>query len=84
MQQKLLLLQRFEALFRLPGRVAERAAARDFEGVVAEYAKGKKLIPVKDHPLWAEVSRRLEHQVKLAFVRPLARIPCFSVQGHFC
>ena len=69
-QQKLLLLQRFEALFRMPGRVAQLASTRDFEGVVAEYCKGKKLIPVKDHALWAEVSSRLEAQVTLVFVCP--------------
>jgi hypothetical protein len=70
-QQKLLLLHRFEALFRMPGRVTQLAASRDFEGVVAEYCKGKKLIPVKGHALWLEVSGRLEAQVNLVFVRPL-------------
>lgn len=79
-KQKLLLLSRFEALFRLPGRVAQLAGARDFEGVVAEYCKGKKLIPVQDHALWAEVSRRLEDQVDLVFVRPApgAHVPAIA------
>eukprot|EP00892_Ulva_mutabilis_P007527 jgi/Ulvmu1/5146/UM021_0163.1 len=61
-KQKLVLLQRFEALFRMPGRVRELASERDYQGVVTEYSKGKKLIPVQDHALWKEVARRLEHE----------------------
>jgi hypothetical protein len=67
-------LQRFEALFRMPGRVADLAKTRDFESVVAEYCKGKKLIPVKEHALWAEVSGRLEFQVTSVFVRLLTAL----------
>jgi hypothetical protein len=69
----------------MPGRVAQLASSRDFEAVVAEYAKGKKLIPVKDHPLWAEVSGRLEFQVSNVFVRSPHRIKstpkCTASQG---
>lgn len=79
-QQKLLLLTRFEALFRMPGRVAQLAAERDFEGVVAEYLKGKKLIPVKDHKLWQEVSQRLEQQATAVFVSPLCCV-CLHLFG---
>lgn len=61
-KQKLVLLQRFEALFRMPGRVRELAVERDYQGVVTEYSKGKKLIPVQDHALWKEVAKRLEHE----------------------
>jgi hypothetical protein len=82
-KQKLLLLQRFEALFRLPGRVAHLAQQRDFEGVVAEYCKGKKLIPVKDHALWAKVSSRLEEQVNHVFVRFANPVQCrFVASKH--
>ena len=68
-KQKLVLLQRFEALFRMPGRVRELAAERDYHGVVTEYSKGKKLIPVQDHALWKEVARRLEHETAQVCVR---------------
>jgi hypothetical protein len=69
-RQKLTLLQRFEALFRLPGRVQELAAEKDYQGVVTEYTKGKKLVPVKDHALWEEVDRRLEAETAAVCVRP--------------
>lgn len=68
-RQKLVLLQRFEALFRLPGRVSELAAEKDYQGVVTEYTKGKKLVPVKDHALWKEVARRLEEETSTVCVR---------------
>jgi nitrogen fixation/metabolism regulation signal transduction histidine kinase len=71
-RQKLVLLQRFEALFRLPARVQELAAEKDYQGVVTEYMKGKKLIPVQDHALWKEVARRLEHETAAVCVR----LPC--------
>lgn len=69
-RQKLTLLQRFEALFRLPSRVQELAAEKDYQGVVTEYTKGKKLVPVKDHALWKEVARRLEEETSAVCVRP--------------
>lgn len=72
-RQKLTLLQRFEALFRLPSRVQELAAEKDYQGVVTEYTKGKKLVPVKDHALWKEVARRLEEETAAVCVRPCLR-----------
>lgn len=55
----------------MPGRVRELASERDYQGVVTEYSKGKKLIPVQDHALWKEVARRLEHETAQVCVRTL-------------
>lgn len=86
-KQKLVLLQRFEALFRMPGRVRELAVERDYQGVVTEYSKGKKLIPVQDHALWKEVAKRLEHETAQVCVCSLSLLQVMvpdQIQHWWC
>ena len=68
-KNKLQLLLRFEALFKMPVRVTQLAEERNFEAVVSEYRRARALIPRTDHELWNVLYQRVEGNVSDMLVR---------------
>eukprot|EP01026_Neomeris_dumetosa_P071449 TRINITY_DN72204_c0_g1_i3.p1 TRINITY_DN72204_c0_g1~~TRINITY_DN72204_c0_g1_i3.p1 ORF type:complete len:1003 (-),score=132.39 TRINITY_DN72204_c0_g1_i3:17-3025(-) len=58
------LLDRFHYLFQIPANVRKHAEEGDYEGVVSQYANGKKVLKEADDTIWESLLHDLENVIR--------------------